>query len=80
MTLPSNTVLFRTEGVQVGVVRADGTVELRSVKIGRDFGPTVEVLSGVNTSDRVIVNPSDSLVAGTKVRVTEAAKPALAAH
>jgi membrane fusion protein (multidrug efflux system) len=75
LTLPSNTLLFRAEGPQVGVVRADGKVELRSVALGRDFGPTVEILEGVSPSDNVIANPSDSLVSGATVRITEAPKP-----
>lgn len=74
LTLLSNTLLFRAEGTQVGVVRADGTVELRNVSVGRDFGPTVEILAGVNPSDRVIVNPSDSLVSGAKVRFADTPK------
>lgn len=78
LALPSNTLLFRAEGAQVGVVLADGKVELRSVTLGRDFGPYVEVLGGVNPSDRVIVNPSDSLVSGLQVRVAEATKTAAA--
>jgi len=73
LTLPSNTLLFRSEGPQVGVVGADGKVELRSVTLGRDFGPTVEILGGVGPTDRVILNPADSLVGGTTVRVAEAA-------
>lgn len=68
-TLPANTLLFRSEGPQVGVVLPDGKVELRSVTLGRDFGPTVEIIAGVNPSDRVILNPADSLVSGTRVRV-----------
>ncbi|HTS18664.1 MAG TPA: efflux RND transporter periplasmic adaptor subunit [Verrucomicrobiae bacterium] len=71
LTLPSNTLLFRAEGLQVGVVGADDKVDLRKVEIGRDFGQTVEVLAGVDASDRVIVNPSDSLVSGTAVRIAE---------
>ncbi len=74
LTLPSNTLLFRAEGLQVGVVRDDGRVELRSVSLGRDFGPTVEVVDGVTTNDRVILNPPDSLVNGTSVRVREPAQ------
>jgi len=46
-------------------------VDLRKVQVGRDFGQTVEVLSGVTQADRVITNPSDSLVSGIKVRVAE---------
>jgi RND family efflux transporter MFP subunit len=73
LTLPSNTLLFRSEGPQVGVVDADGLVELRDVKLGRDLGSDVEILSGVSAGERVILNPSDSLVSGAKVRLSEAA-------
>jgi hypothetical protein len=69
LSLPSNTLLFRAEGPQVGVVGLNGKVELRSVTLGRDFGPTIEIISGVSPSDQVILNPSDSLVSGTTVRV-----------
>jgi membrane fusion protein, multidrug efflux system len=60
--------------VQVGVVGANNSVQLRDVKVGRDFGVQSEILSGVSESDKVIVNPSDSLTNGTAVRV--AATPA----
>ena len=73
LALPSNTLLFRSEGAQVGIVRPDNTVELRKIVLGRDFGPTFEVLEGLQPSDRVILNPSDSLVAGIAVRVAEEA-------
>jgi len=69
LTLPSNTLLFRSEGPQVGVVGLNDKVELRSVSLGRDFGPTIEILGGVSPSDRVILNPPDSLVSGATVRV-----------
>jgi len=72
LTLPSNTLLFRAQGLQVGVVGADGTVALRPVQVGRDFGQTVEITGGVTTADRVITNPTDSLVSGMKVRIAEA--------
>ena len=75
LTVPGNTLLFRAEGPQVGVVRADGTVELRSVTLGRDFGQTVEILAGLSPRDRVILNPSDSLVGGTSVRIAVPAGP-----
>ncbi len=71
LTLPSNTLLFRAEGLQVAVVNSSGTVELRKVQVGRDFGQTVEITGGVTPSDRVITNPSDSLVSGIKVRLAE---------
>jgi RND family efflux transporter MFP subunit len=78
LTLPSNTIIFRAQGLQVGVVRPDDTVELRSVQVGRDFGQTVEILGGVTETNRVITNPTDSLVSGIKVRV-QAPSPAVAA-
>jgi RND family efflux transporter MFP subunit len=69
LTLPANTLLFREEGPRVGVVGKEGRVELRSVGLGRDFGRTLEVLSGVGPDDRVILNPSDSLSEGAVVRI-----------
>src|SRR5439155_11890869 len=77
LILPDNTLIFRGKNLQVGVVDAKGVVELRDVKVGRDFGVQSEILSGVAESDKVIVNPSDSLVTGTTVRVasTPAASP-----
>jgi RND family efflux transporter MFP subunit len=74
LTLPANTVIFRAEGPQVGAVQKDGKVELRTVKLGRDFGQTIEVLAGVSPNDRVIVNPSESLANGATVSISEATK------
>jgi RND family efflux transporter MFP subunit len=71
LTLSANTLLFRAEGPQVGVVTSGGKVELRKVALGRDFGPTVEILSGVSTNDHVILNPADSLVSGVTVKFAE---------
>jgi RND family efflux transporter MFP subunit len=77
LILPDNTLIFRGKDLQVGVVDAKGVVQLRDVKVGRDFGIQSEILSGVTESDKVIVNPSDSLTTGTIVRVaaTPAASP-----
>lgn len=74
VTIPSNTLLFRSEGLRVGVVRND-KVELVPVAIGRDYGDRVEVVSGLKSTDQVIINPSDSLISGVTVRVN-ASKPA----
>jgi RND family efflux transporter MFP subunit len=74
LTLPANTLLFRAEGPQVGVLKPDGTVELRNIKLGRDFGQTIEILGGVDTTDKVILNPSDSLLSGMSVRIAESTK------
>lgn len=74
LTLPANTVMFRPDGPQVGIVHEDGKVELRPVKLGRDFGRMIEVVAGAGPKDRVIVNPSESLVSGSVVVVKETPK------
>ena len=53
----------------MAVVRPDDTIELRSIQVGRDFGDTVEIPGGVSNGDRVVANPTDSLVAGTRVSI-----------
>jgi RND family efflux transporter MFP subunit len=75
VTLPDNTLIFREKSVQVGVVDSKGVVQLRDVKVGRDFGIQSEILSGVTESDKVIVNPSDSLITGTTVHVAATPNP-----
>jgi len=70
LTIPANTLLFRSEGLRVAVVR-DGRAELVPVKIGRDYGRSVEVISGLGPTDVVILDPADSLVSGTAVRVSK---------
>jgi RND family efflux transporter MFP subunit len=69
LTIPANTLLFRSEGLRVGVVR-NGRAELVPITIGRDFGATVEVVAGLQPTDQVIVNPSDSLTSGRQVQVS----------
>lgn len=70
--VPANTLLFRSEGAAVGVVNQNNVVELKKIKIGRDLGNQLEVTQGLNLDDRIIVNPSDSLAAGQKVKVRPA--------
>ena len=68
LTLPANTLLFRSEGLQVGLVR-DGRAQLVPVTIGRDDGATVEIVAGLKPTDQVILAPSDSLTSGSQVRI-----------
>lgn len=68
VTIPSNTLLFRSEGLRAGVVNG-GHVKLMPITIGQDYGSKVEVLTGLSSSDAVIVNPSDSLVDGAAVKL-----------
>jgi RND family efflux transporter MFP subunit len=67
LVLPTNTLLFRPEGTRVALVDKDGRVHLKSVKLGTDFGESVEVLNGLDASDQVVVNPADSLADGDVV-------------
>ncbi|KVG78631.1 RND transporter MFP subunit [Burkholderia ubonensis] len=83
LTLPSNTLLFRSEGASVAVVDANGRVRLQPVTIARTLGKTLEIGTGVNPGDRVVLDPSDGLAAGDKVNVEAPAAPvtgASAAH
>ena len=71
LVIPGNTLIFRAQGTQVGVVDTDtNTVHLKDIKIGRDFGTKLEVIDGLQENDSVILNPSDSLTDGEKVQVT----------
>jgi RND family efflux transporter MFP subunit len=72
MTLPSSTLLFRAEGLRVGVVR-NGHVELTPVEIGHDYGAKVEIIAGLAPQDQVIMNPSDSLAQGEPVEIEKGA-------
>ena len=74
LRLPANTVLFRAAGMQVATVDGQKRVKLRSIVIGRDFGNSIEILSGLEPDAVVILNPPDSLTDGVLVRI--AAPPA----
>jgi RND family efflux transporter MFP subunit len=68
VTIPADTLIFRKEGLQVALVR-DGKARLISVKINHDYGNSVEIASGLQPTDALIVDPSDSLIDNTPVRV-----------
>lgn len=70
MTLPSNTLLFRTHGLRAGVVR-DGRVHLVPIQIGHDYGATVEIISGLHLQDQVIMNPPDSIAESERVKIVQ---------
>jgi RND family efflux transporter MFP subunit len=71
LTVPTNVLLFRGEGPRVAAVGADGKVQLRAVKIGRNFGEVIEILEGVGASDKLVLNPPDSLNDGDTVVVSQ---------
>jgi RND family efflux transporter MFP subunit len=72
--LPVNTLLFRTEGLRVAVVK-DGKVVLTTVTPGHDFGNDIEIVAGLKADDQVIINPPDSIVAGQPVKIVQATLP-----
>ena len=74
LTMSTNTLIFRSDGMRVATVDDSGRIKLRLVKIGRNYGERVEVLEGVGAKDRVVLNPSDSLADGDQVEVV-VAKP-----
>jgi RND family efflux transporter MFP subunit len=65
--VPTNVLLFRPDGPRVAVVDQSGRVHLALVKLGTDYGNSVEVQSGLDAADRIIVNPADSLADGDVV-------------
>jgi len=77
VTIPVNAMLFRQEGARVAVVGGDGKVRLQPISIGRDYGTTLEILGGVGTGDRVVINPADSLQDGQQVNVAPENVPPL---
>ncbi len=67
--LPVSALIFRAQGLQVGVVKDGNRAQLANIILGRDFGSEVEVVSGLQAEDQVIINPPDSLISGEEVRV-----------
>jgi len=72
LSVPSNVVIFRSNGSLVANVDASGVVHLMTVRIGRNYGETVEVLDGLKGSESLVLNPSDSIAEGDKVQVVAA--------
>ncbi|HEY2676623.1 MAG TPA: efflux RND transporter periplasmic adaptor subunit [Steroidobacteraceae bacterium] len=73
LRLPANTVLFRAAGLQVATVDGEHHVRLKNIVQGRDFGNTIEVLSGLAPNDAVVLNPPDSITDGVEVRIADKA-------
>ena len=71
LVVPSNTLIFRSAGPQVAVVDSRHMARLRNVTVGRDFGTSLEILSGLQPNDLVILNPPDSLADGAEVSPQE---------
>ncbi len=69
LDLPVTALLFRPSGITVAVVDSGGKTALETVTIGRDFGTSVEVKTGLAATDRVINNPGDAITAGEPVQI-----------
>jgi RND family efflux transporter MFP subunit len=74
LVIPVNTLIFRSEGLHVGVVQ-DGKAVLTPVTPGHDFGNDIEIVSGLKPNDQIIVNPPDSIVQGQQVQIVQATLP-----
>src|SRR6202011_4585430 len=72
--LPVNTLIFRSEGLQVGVVK-NGNVALTTVTPGHDLGNQIEIVAGLKPEDQVVIIPPDSIVTGQKVQILQAKLP-----
>jgi RND family efflux transporter MFP subunit len=72
--LPVSALIFRSDKLQVGVVR-NGEVAVTDVTPGHDFGDQIEIVAGLRADDQVVLNPPDSLVSGKKVTIVQAALP-----
>jgi hypothetical protein len=72
LAIPENTLIFRREGAAVGVVDANGKVEIRKIVVYEDFGDRLEISNGLSVSDQVILNPADSLASGAMVKIAPA--------
>jgi multidrug efflux pump subunit AcrA (membrane-fusion protein) len=69
LIIPANTLVIRTDGPQVAVVRANHTVHYQKLQLGRDYGDRVEVVGGLDSDAQLVVNPSDDIREGVQVRV-----------
>lgn len=69
LSLPINALLFRPDGTMAAVVGPDSRINLKKLTIGRDFGNSLEVLQGIDATDRIVVNPPDALEQGEHVNL-----------
>jgi len=72
--IPVNTLIFRSEGLRVGVVK-DQKVTLTAVTPGHDFGNQIEIVAGLKPEDQIVINPPDSIVSGQQVQIVQATLP-----
>jgi RND family efflux transporter MFP subunit len=78
VSLPINALLFRPDGTMAAVVGPDSRINLKKITIGRDFGNVLEVLQGIETTERIVINPPDALEQGELVNLVAQDAPATA--
>ncbi len=71
LSVPANTVDIRRDGPRVAVVGADNKVRYQPVKLGRDFGKTIEIVDGLKGDESLVVNPTTDLLEGSRVEVAK---------
>ncbi|MFM0055086.1 efflux RND transporter periplasmic adaptor subunit [Paraburkholderia phytofirmans] len=71
LMVPGNALLFRAEGPRVAVVDAKGNVQLHKIVIAQDLGQSLEIESGIEANDKIIINPSDSIADGDHVQIQQ---------
>jgi multidrug efflux pump subunit AcrA (membrane-fusion protein) len=69
LIVPANTLVIRTDGPQVAIVRPNNTVHYQKIELGRDYGDRVEVVAGLDSDAKLVVNPTDDIREGVEVRV-----------
>lgn len=72
LSIPANTLLFRAEGLRVAMV-LNGRVHLQPITIGKDNGDSLEVSTGLSADDALILDPSDSIIEGQQVAISQRA-------
>ena len=73
LIVPAAALIFRKEGLRVGVVVNGNVAHLLPVVIGQDDGASVQIITGLTPGDKVIQDPPDSLIDGEKVQVVSPA-------
>jgi RND family efflux transporter MFP subunit len=76
LVVPVSALMFRREGLRIAVAKSDNTAELLPITLGRDFGDTAEVVTGLTGQERVITNPPDSIIDGERLNVQVETRPA----
>jgi hypothetical protein len=75
VSVPADALIFNQKGMQVAVVRSDATVKMRKIEIARDLGTTVDVKSGLEGGEKLVMSAPPALVDGSKIKVADGDSP-----